>query len=64
MKKIERIAWDCQRGDEAIYEIMRAVKQVGQPVFIVPDPKCKGMETYGLIISNEILTEEELNAKG
>lgn len=60
MKKIERISWDVQRGDEAHYEIMHAVKKIGQPVFIVPDPACKGLDVCGLIISNEILTREEL----
>ena len=59
-KKIERISWDFQRGDEALYEIIRAVKVVGQPVFIISNPECKGMDTYGVIISNEILTEEEI----
>lgn len=62
-KKIERIAWDYQRGDEAQYEIIRAVRKVGQPVFIVENPACKGMDCFGVIISNEILTEEELNAE-
>jgi hypothetical protein len=64
MKKIERISWDYQRGDEALYEIIRAVKIVGQPVFIIPNPECTGMDTYGVIISNEILTEEEMHAEG
>jgi hypothetical protein len=59
-KKIECISWDCQRGDEALYEIIRAVKIIGQPVFIVPNPKCGDMDTYGVIISNEILTDEEI----